>query len=338
MATIQQEVAERFAALDARQVTAPIEIGIGDYAFYPYRGFSDIVNREDYKKLSQPQLKMLIKIADDILAMQRPELFEAFVNDDGTLVIDKDQNHIEYSIDIEYNEAYSRVEEIHPQVTYPQTIKTKRVTDVFVRNDTAHEVGHHADFWINMEDRRKQLDYLHSGSTLLAWCEDLDIFLNPAGVANLVETVRKAEGYDASFLLEEGYLPNQVDRMLRAEFFAIAVEFYYGSKQTFRQRSPLLEAYMKHILDLDLEIQTLYIPFRDMEIRRKILRTAICQPAVKILGRQAGKYKTLRELYTKTTGVKAKKQVAEQIEKMVIDAMARLAANVRVKTKLSKRG
>jgi hypothetical protein len=332
--TLQQQLALRYHELDARAISPPIEIGVGDYAFYPYRGFSDVLAREDFKKLSPNQLRTLIKIADDILAMQRPELFEAFVNDDGTIVVDKAQPHIEYSVDIEYNDARSRVEEIYPQVTYPQSIHPKRIQDGFVRNDTAHEVTHHIDFWLNMESKKLHLDYLHSSSVLLAWLKELDQALRPDGVADLIEKVRHAEGYVPEVLLEEGYTPQKVDQMMRAEFFAIAGEYYYGSEQVFAKHSPLLEAYMMLVLDTDLEIQRLYIPFKDMEARRGVLRHAIHASVESILAQDADIFHTRRQAFDGLTDATEKQMAAHAIEQIVISAMRRLIQATRQKIKL----
>lgn len=326
--TLQQQLGRCFRALDERGVSPPIEIAVGDYAFYPYRGFCDVLERDDFRKLSQNQLRTLVKIAEDILAMRRVELFEAFVNDDGVVVVDTSQAQVEYSIDIQYNDARSRVEEIYPQVTYPQAGKlVMRVQDRFVRNDTAHEVSHHADFWMDMERKKARLEYLHSSSTLLAWVEELDRALHPDGVAALIAQVRDAEGYVAEHLLEEGYEPRKVDQMLRAEFFAIAGEFYYGSEQHFPVRSPLLEAYMAEILDLDLDIQRLYIPFKDMEQRRGALRKAIHGTVDELLGDDAGTFHALRERFGE--GGKGKKALARKIESVVVRAIARLAGELR---------
>lgn len=331
--SLAQQLAERYRMLDKRGISAPIEIVVGEYAFYPYRGFSDVPRRDDFKRLTQNQLKTLIKIADDILAMQRPELFEAFVNDDGIIVVEKSQPHVEYSVDVEYNDARSRIEEIYPQVTYPQGVKMVRVQDHFVRNDTAHEVVHHADFWMKKTAKRAELDYLHSGSALLVWLEELDKHLHPDGVAKLISDVRDAEGYVPELLLEEGYTPRKVDQMLRAEFFAIAGEFYYGSVQHFDTRSPLLEAYMIHVLDLDLEIQRLYIPFEDMEQRRGVLREAIHTPVNLMLGEDAEVFHALREEFDAQDDG-GKQAVAEKIEAVVIGAMARLSADIREKVRI----
>lgn len=331
--TLQDQLAGRLRKLDDLLISPPIEIEVGEYAFYPYRGFGDILGREDFRKLTQSQLRTLVKIADDILAMRRPELFEAFVNDDGIIVVDKAQPHVEYSIDIEYNDARSRVEEVYPQVTYPQGLKPVRVQDRFIRNDTAHEVTHHVDFWLNMEAKRFHLDYLHSGSALLAWLGELDAALHPDGVAALIAEVREAEGYVAEALLEEGYTPKKVDQMLRAEFFAIAGEFYYGSQQEFAVRSPLLETYMALVLDTDLEIQRLYIPFKEMEQRRGILRAAIHAPVDTILGDVAETFHPLRAAFD-TAEKRERRKIAEAIEDMVMEAMVRLMVQVRQKLKL----
>jgi hypothetical protein len=334
--SLQKELAKRLKALDRKQISPPIEIAVGDYAFYPYRGFNDITGRDDFRKLSQNQLRTLIKITEDILEMERPELFEAFVNDDGIIVVDKAQPHVEYSIDISYNDARSRVEEIFPQVTYPQGVRAVRLQDKFIRNDTAHEVAHHADFWIDVERRGVQLEYLHSSSVLLVWLEELDLLLRPQGVAHLITQVRDAEGYVAESLLSEGYTPKKIDQMLRAEFFAIAGEFYYGSKQRFADRSPLLEAYMTQVLDLDLEIQRLYISFADMEKRRKILREAIHAPVNVLLGTDADAYRVLREKFDATKKYNEKLAIAEEIESLVMHAMARVLKDVRSRIKLPK--
>lgn len=333
--TLHSQLAERLKALDAQKLSPPIEIAVGDYAFYPYRGFADIAQREDFQKLTQNQLRTLLKIADDILAMQHTELFEAFVNDDGIIVIDKAQPHVEYSLDIEYNDARTRIEEVYPQVTYPQAAKMAvRVQDKFVRNDTAHEVAHHVDFWLKMDAKKRHLDYLHSSSTLLAWLETLDKVLRPKGVADLVTQVREAEGYVAEVLLEEGYAPKKVDQMLRAEFFAIVGEFYYGSTQRFSDRSPLLEAYMSMVLNTDLELQRLYIPFKIMESRRGELRDAIHAPVDTILGEDAAAFYVLREQFAKTRKHNDKLAIAEQIEGIVIRAIHRLINTIRKKIKL----
>lgn len=331
---LQQQLAAQLKQLDARSISPPIEIAVGDYAFYPYRGFADIAKREDFRKLSSKQLKRLSRIADDILAMQRPELFEAFVNDDGIIVVDNAQAQVEYSIDIHYNDARSRVEEIYPQVTYPQSGKSQHVQDMFIRNDTAHEVAHHADFWMDMRKKKAQLEYLHSSSVLLAWIEELDILLHPQGVASLIQQVRDAEGYVAETLLEEGYSPRKVDQMLRAEFFAIAGEFYYGSKQHFAERSALLEAYMEEVLDMDLKIQRLYIPFKDMEMRRGILREAIHSPVKTLLGKRAEAFFERREHFLTQEEGKPKQEVAAEIETLVIEAIKDMAQQVQKKIRL----
>lgn len=332
--TLAQQLAARYAALDKQGISPPIEIAVGDYAFYPYRGFSDIPKRDDFKRLTNNQLKTLIKIADDMLAMQRPELLEAFVNDDGVIVVDKTQPHVEYSVDIEYNDARSRIEEIYPQVTYPQGAKLAGVQDKFIRNDTAHEVAHHADFWMLLSNKHARLTYLHSGSVLLAWLEELDRLLRPHGVASLIAEVRDAEGYVTEVLLEEGYTPRKIDEMLRAEFFAIAGEFYYGSKQRFADRSPLLEAYMTYILDLDLAIQRLYIPFEEMEQRRGVLREAIHAPVNVLLDKEADAFHDLRMRFNKLRKHNDKLAVAEEIEALVIRAIMRISKAVRRELKL----
>ena len=338
MQTIQQlkdELAERLGAVDLRAVSPPIEIGVGDYSFYPYRGFTDLLERDDFRHLTKPQLRTLIKIADDLLAMRRPELFEAYVHDDGILVIDKEQGQIEYSMDVEYNDARSRIEEIHPQVTYPQALPgRKRVLHKFSRNDTVHEVTHHADFWIDMDDRRKELQYLHSGSMLLNWLQQLDCVLRPDGVANLIMSVREEEGYVAENLLREGYSPDKVDQMMRAEFFAIAGEFYYGSKQSHKEASPLLEAYMHYVLDLDLEIQTLYISFKEMEIRRKFVKNMISQPLDYLLGGDAERYYALRQAFDKSQMELTRKDVVQEIESILISQIKYASEAVRKKVKL----
>lgn len=334
--TLQEQLAARYRALDEQEISPPIEISVGDYAFYPYRGFCDVLERDDFRKLSTNQLRTLIKIADDILAMQSVELFEAFVNDDGIIVVDKAQPHVEYSIDIEYNDARSRVEEIYPQVTYPQVLnKTVRVQDAFVRNDTAHEVTHHIDYWLNMESKNLHLDYLHSSSTLLVWLEELDRVLHPQGVAELICHVREAEGYVPEMLLEEGYTPEKVDQMLRAEFFAIAGEYYYGSKQKPEtEASPLLEAYMRLVLDTDLEIQRLYIPFRDMETRRGVLRAAIHASLDRILRDDGNAYHDMRRQLGETSGPE-RAQLIQRIEELVIAVMERMMQQVRKRARLA---
>jgi hypothetical protein len=332
--TLQQQLGARYRKLDRLQISPPIEIAVGDYAFYPYRGFCDVLERDDFRKLSSNQLRTLIKIADDILAMQRTELFEAFVNDDGIIVVDKAQPHVEYSIDIEYNDARSRVEEIYPQVTYPQGLKPVRVQDRFVRNDTAHEVTHHIDYWLNMESKQLHLDYLHSSSTLLVWLEELDRILHPQGVAELIGAVREAEGYVAEALLDEGYTTQKVDQMLRAEFFAIAGEYYYGSPQASGESSPLLEAYMRLVLDTDLEIQRLYIPFRDMETRRGVLRAAIHAPLDRILREDANAYHALRRQWSEASESE-RQGITPRIESLVIGAMGRMMHKLRQRVRLA---
>lgn len=336
LSPLHYELAERFSKLDGKPISAPIELGIGEYAFYPYRGYSDISQRDDFRKLSQSQLKMLIKIADDILNMQRTELFEAFVNDDGIIVIDKAQKQIEYSIDIAYNAARSRVEDIYPQVTYPQTMATSRVQDLFVRNDTAHEVAHHADYWLDLESKIKSLDYLHSSSTLLRNLKVLDEELRPDGVAQLISQVRMEEGYVSEALLEEGYDADKVQAMLNAEFFAIACEFYYGSVQPSKASSPLLEAYMLLVLDLDLDIQTLYIPLKDMEARRGVLRKAIHADMDEILGEDADSFQLLYARLRSLTGA-AREDYVNAIEIVILRAVTRLVDRVREQVRLPRR-
>ncbi|MBM3617365.1 MAG: hypothetical protein FJX23_02345 [Alphaproteobacteria bacterium] len=326
-------LAEKLRALDARQISAPIEFGVGNYAFYPYRGFADIAERDDYRKLSPTQVATLTKIADDILAMQRTELFEAFVNDDGIIVVDKAQQQIEYSIDIAYNAARSRVEDIYPQVTYPQAMPAKRADDLFVRNDTAHEVAHHIDYWLNLESKVKSLKYLHSSSTLLNWLIELDRELHPDGVAALVQHVRKEEGYDKQSLLEEGYTVEKVDQMLRAESFAIACEYYYGSAQPQVRHSVLLEAYMEQVLDLDLAIQTLFIPLKEMERRRGLLRAAIHLGIDEILGEDEDSFQLLKKRVAEQKGASRAEHV-QAIETVVLRVMARLLAEVRESIRL----
>ncbi|MCH2545981.1 MAG: hypothetical protein MK052_00010 [Alphaproteobacteria bacterium] len=333
---LRDQLAERFAQLDAKELSPPIEIAVGDCAFYPYRSFCDILEREDFKKITQNQLRTLIKIADDILAMQHPALFEAFVNDDGIIVVDKAQPHIEYSIDIEYNDARSRVEEVYPQVTYPQGMKPLRMKDKFVRNDTAHEVAHHADFWLNMNAADVHLSYMHSSSTLLAWLEELDHSFHPQGIADLFIQVREAEGYVAGALLEEGYPPAKVDEMLRAEFFAIAGEYYYGSKQCFSGKSALLEAYMQHILQCDLDIQIMYIPFEEMERRRGILRNAIHAPVDALLASHAKRYYELREMLEKSRTKNSRANKINAIEALVVAAVKDQAQLLRKKLGVDK--
>lgn len=334
---LKEQLAARLEELDARFITPPIEIVVGEYSFYPYHGFSDILSRADFKKLTQGQLKILVKIADDILAMRRTQLFEAFVNDDGIVVVDKQQPHIEYSIDIEYNGARSRIEEIYPQVNYPVNIKATRVQDAFVRNDTAHEVTHHADFWVDQQANTSRLQYLHSTSTLLAWLEELDLDLRPNGVADLFIKVRNAEGYVAERLLEEGYKPAKVDQMLRAEFFAIAGEYYFGSEQTFKARSPLLEAYMEYVLETDLDIQNLYIPFQEMEARRKILREAIHAPVDRLLREHANPFHELRRQLEAEQVNARRARIGREMEKLVIRAVKEMIDNVRSRAKLPPR-
>lgn len=327
---LQQQLAERYRSLDAKEISPPIEIAVGDYVFYPYRGFSDMLEREDFQKLSQNQLRTLIAIADDIMSMQRPELFEAFVNDDGIIVIDKYQPHVEYSLDIIYNDARSRVEELYPQVSYPQGINRRaKVDDMLVRNDTAHEVAHHADFWMDMSYKQPKLDYLHSGSILLSWIAELDRFLYPQGVADLIGQVREAEGYIPEHLMAEGYSPQKVEQMMRAEFFAIAGEFYCGSPQNFSGRSFLLEAYMRLVLGTDLEIQRLYIPFKEMERRRGLLRTAINSSIDSLLGNKATQF---HALYNEIAQARAKAKmigIAVEMESLALEAISKLVLRVR---------
>lgn len=336
LSPLHHELAERFTLLDAKPISAPIEIAVGNYAFYPYRGYGDIAERDDFRKLSQSQLKTLIKIADDLLAMQRPELFDAFVNDDGLIVVEKAQKQIEYSIDIAYNAARSRVEDIYPQVTYPQTLKNPRVQEHFIRNDTAHEVAHHADYWLDLESKIKSLDYLHSSSTLLRWLTALDCELRPAGVAQTIRQLRTEEGYDSQRLLAEGYAVEKVQEMLNAEFFAIACEFYYGSTQPAALVSPLLEAYMLLVLDTDLDIQTLYIPLKDMERRRGLLRRAIHADIAEILGEDADSFRMLYERLKGLTGAVREEHV-NALEVVVVRAVTRLVDRVRLEAKLPGR-
>lgn len=327
---LQLQLAERYRALDEKEISPPIEIAVGDYVFYPYRGFSDMLEREDFQKLSQNQMRTLIAIADDILSMQHPELFEAFVNDDGIIVVDKYQPHVEYSLDIIYNDARSRVEELFPQVSYPQGIdRHAKADDLLMRNDTAHEVAHHADFWMDMSYKQPNLDYLHSGSALLAWIEELDLLLYPAGVSHLIGKVREAEGYIPSQLLAEGYSPQKVDQMMRAEFFAIAGEYYYGSPQHFMGRSPLLEAYMAMVLGTDLEIQRLYIPFKEMERRRGLLRAAINAPIERVLEDKAAHFRSLCEQITQAQKTQRVIGLSIEVESIAMDAVSRLVRRVR---------
>lgn len=334
--SLQLALAERYRALDAKEISPPIEIAVGDYVFYPYRGFCDMLEREDFQKLSQNQLRTLVAIADDILSMQHPELFEAFVNDDGIIVVDKYQPHVEYSLDIIYNDARSRVEELFPQVSYPQGIDRRaKVDDMLVRNDTAHEVAHHADFWMDMSQKQPRLDYLHSGSGLLAWIEGLDLLLYPEGVSHLIGKVREAEGYIPSQLLAEGYDPQKVDQMMRAEFFAIAGEYYYGSPQQFAGRSPLLEAYMTMVLGTDLEIQRLYIPFKEMERRRGLLRAAINSPIDALLEDKAGHFHALCERIVQEQKTKRGVGLSVEIESIAMEAVSKLVLRVRQTVQLS---
>lgn len=333
--TIRERLEECCKALDKRAITPPIEITVGDYSFYPYRGFGDLLGREDFNRLSQSQLRMLLKIMEDILAMERPELFEAFVSDDGVITIDKRQKLIEYSMDIAYNDTRSRIEEIYPQVTYPQTLSHRAVKDGFIRNDTVHEVAHHADFWIDVEGRDKHLQYLHSGSTLLAWCEELDKLLHPDGAAILIGQVREEEGYVPDYLLENGYLPEEIDRMLRAEFFAIAGEYYYGRRQIHPVPSPLLEAYMLQVVGVDLEIQTLCIPFEEMERRRKYLYVAIHDSVNQLLRGKAATYYRLRELLA-DCAPERRSSIVEMIEKLVCGIIRQVVQDVRIQARIPK--
>ena len=333
---IQDELATCFSELDEQMISPPIEITIGDYSFYPYRGFSDILRRDDYRKLSQQQLKSLLKIGTDILHMRKRELFEAFVNDDGVIVVDKYQEQIEYSIDVEYNDARHKIEEIYPQVAYPQAPKAKPTSDDdFVRNDTAHEVGHHADFWLDVDSHDKHLQYMHSSSTLLAWLEQLDSTLHPGGVADLIVQVRTEEGYVAEALLEEGYKPQKVDSMLRAEFFAIACEFFFGSEQHFEEKSPLLEVYMNQVLETDLDIQNQFITFKEMEQRRAVLYQAIHQPVKAILGHDAKRFQNLRDTLDTLHGRKERVECVSEIEGLVVGRISDIIAEVRDRVKLS---
>ncbi len=332
--TLSQQLVERFAALDARPLTPPIEVVVEEYAFYPYRGFSDISQRDDFRHLTKEQLHTLIKIADDLLAMQRPELFDAFVNDDGILVIDPEQEMIEYSIDIDYNASHSRVREVYPQVAFPYLESSEPEEDDFHRNDLAHEMAHHADFWVDHRATMRHLLYMHSSSTLLAWLEELDILLHPDGVAALIQRVRNDEGYVPAALLENGHAPARVDEMLRAEFFAIAGEFYYGSRQPFKQQSPLLEAYMRLVLDTDLEIQNLIIPFAEMERRRKVLRDAIHAKLERLLRRHGSVYHELRRKLREAKTKAEATQITRELEKTVIQAMEEMATGVRERAKL----
>lgn len=334
--SLQLQLAERYRTLDAKEISPPIEIAVGDYVFYPYRGFSDILEREDFQKLSQNQLRTLIAIADDILSMQRPELFEAFVNDDGIIVIDKYQPHVEYSLDIIYNDARSRVEELYPQVSYPQGInRHAKADDILVRNDTAHEVAHHADFWMDMSQKQPNLDYLHSGSALLPWLETLDLLLYPEGVSHLIGKVREAEGYIPSQLLAEGYTPQKIDQMMRAEFFAIAGEYYYGSPQRFTGRAPLLEAYMDLVLGTDLEIQRLYIPFKEMERRRGLLRAAINLPIDSLLGDRAAYFHALCGQMAQEPKTRRAIGLSVEIEAIAMEAISKMVRRVRQMVQLS---
>lgn len=337
LSPLHEELATRLRELDARQISAPIEMGVGNYAFYPYRGYGDIAERDDFRKLSQNQINRLLTICDDILSMQRKELFEAFVNDDGIIVIDKNQKQIEYSIDIAYNAARSRVEDIYPQVTYPQTMPMERVQDIFVRNDTAHEVAHHADYWLDLESKFKYLDYLHSSSTLLRWLVELDRELRPDGISELIFYVRRQEGYVEENLLKEGYDAVKVQDMLNAEFFAIACEYYFGRPQTYQAASPLLEAYMLLVLDTDLDIQTLFIPLKDMEMRRGVLRKAIHADMDSILGDDADSFRMLHARMQFLTGA-ARQEYVNAIEIVVLRAITRLVEQVRKAVKLPPRG
>lgn len=327
---------ERLRELDAKPISAPIEFGVGNYVFYPYRGFADIAERDDYRKLSASQVRTLTKIADDILAMQRTALFEAFVNDDGIIVVDKAQQQIEYSIDIAYNAARSRVEDIYPQVTYPQTLAAKKVDGAFIRNDTAHEVAHHADYWLDLESKIKSLRYLHSSSTVLNWLIELDRELHPSGVGELILQVRKEEGYDEQTLLEDGFGVEKVGEMLRAETFAIACEYYYGSQQPEDIDSPLLKAYMLQVLELDLAIQTLFIPLKEMERRRGLLRAAIHRGVDAILGEDEDSFRVLRGKLATVTG-ELRNEHVKAIETVVLRALTALLQEVQDAIRLPSR-
>lgn len=272
-----QELAGIFKQLDENHISVPIEVVIGDDVYTPSKGFLSLFDEPKFSKLSERQLATLHSIANDLQNMSHPSIWEAFVKDDGIIVIDRFQEQIEYSVDIQYNAARTRVEGIYPQVSYPQEVR-KAKYDQFFRNNTVHEVAHHADFWLDAGRKPVCLEYMHSHSTLFQLLAEWDMALHPEGVCGMIHAIRQIEGYDPQTLINDGFSMDHVERMLNAELFAICAEFYYGRKQDNRHHSPMLEVYMREILGLDIDVQEYMLPLMDIEAKRGILRRAIYLP------------------------------------------------------------
>lgn len=278
---LKQQLKTVCAQLDEAGVVPPIEFSIGDVSLYPYQGFSDILQMHDFNHLKASELRTLLAICHDLRHMQNHALFEAFVHDDGVISIDEDQPYIEYSVDISHHHSTNNV---YPQITYPINLLLERHQhERFIGNDTAHESAHHMDSWVDMRSHSTLPIPLHSSSNLLQWCVKLDRLLHPNGLSNLILEVRKAHGYEPRALLKDGYKKREVLNMLRAEFFAITAEYYYGTKQNFAISSPLLEAYFRHIVALDVEIQGRLLSIREMHLKRGILRRSIHAPLEDLL-------------------------------------------------------
>lgn len=286
---LHSSLADLFNQLDMCDIPVPTEFGIGNYVFYPDGKFTDISSHRDFYKLSPSYVQILLNISQDLLHLQNNELFKVFVQDGGILVIDKAQRQVEYSIDIVYSTLSSRLEEVYPQITYPNKIATKESQFPFVRNTVAHEAAHHADYWLDSRSKNKLLYYLHSGSVLFNWLFECDRLLYPNGLANLILHVREEEGYSETSLLKKGYDNTLVQDILRAESFAITCEFYSGNIQEF-SHSSLLEIYINQVLTKDIDIRKSLNGQQKNDVGRGALYKAINADIEIILGESRTKF------------------------------------------------
>ncbi len=140
-------------------------------------------------------------------------------------------------------------------------IQQKQIlSQLFERNFIAHELGHFMDQVFTPDKGPKPY---HSAGNIFKACFELDKRLHSDGVASIIEKTMEESGYNRETLTKKarqiGVPGAKIDDYIRyhqdCERFALTVEFYFGSAQSPSLRSPILEAYVDHIVGVDIGIK-----------------------------------------------------------------------------------